>query len=205
MRQPRNGADYTRRFGDVATALSKLKPHTLHLDGEIVATDQTGRPSFQALQGSHRLPNGWRTCFYVFDLLRVGNRLLIGSKLQERRSLLEELLGGNGGIVKLSAQLQGRVDQIIAAVRKHGLEGVVAKRADSIYEPGKRSGAWVKLPLKTTGTFLLGGFRRTGGMAVLLVGQFDAGKFRFAGKVTQGLRGLSRLELVAPEELRLAK
>ena len=199
----RNGADYTRRFGDVAEAISRLKPKTLHLDGEIVAMDETGRPSFQALQAG-RLPKGWKVGFYVFDLLRVGKRPLTGCKLKERRELLQELLASNA-VVRLSAQLQGSVDQIIAAVREHGLEGVVAKRLDSIYESGKRSGAWVKLPLKQTGTFLLGGYRRAAGMAVLLVGRFDDGRFRFLGKVTQGLRGVGRLELAAPEGLVLRK
>ena len=107
------------------------------------------------------------------------------------------------GRLKPRKLLEGSREHIVSAVREHGLEGVVAKRADSIYEPGKRSGAWVKLPLRQTATFLLGGFRRMGGIAVLLVGQFDRDQFRFAGKVTQGLRGLSRFELVAPKQLRL--
>ncbi len=201
----RNGADYSRRFPDLAQAISRLKPHTRHLDGEVVATDQSGRPSFQALQASPRLPNGWHLAFYAFDLLQLNTRKLTTSTLTDRQALLHEILGPPAAHLRPSTQLQGTVDQIVAAVRQHGLEGVVAKRADSLYESGKRSGAWVKLPLKQTGTFLLGGFRRVGGLAVLLVGRFDSGRFKFAGKVTHGLRGLSRLELVAPENLRLRK
>jgi bifunctional non-homologous end joining protein LigD len=124
----RNGADYTRRFAEVENAIAQLKPKTLHMDGEIVAMDQSGRPSFQALQAGHRLPKGWKVGFYAFDLLQLGNRSLIDSRMSERRPLLQELLSKNGTVVRLSAQLQGTVDQIIAAVRKHGLERVVAKR-----------------------------------------------------------------------------
>ncbi|HZR18702.1 MAG TPA: non-homologous end-joining DNA ligase [Verrucomicrobiae bacterium] len=199
----RNGADYSRRFASIAQAVNHLKPITLHLDGELVAMDDAGRPAFQILQSGRQLPKGWQIGFYAFDLLRVGARQLTGCTLTQRRALLQEVLGTPSLDLRFSAQLAGTVEHIVAAVREHGLEGVVAKRADSLYEAGKRSGAWLKLPLKQTATFLLGGFRRVGGMAVLLVGKFNDGKFRFAGKVTQGLRGVSRLELAPPEKLRL--
>ena len=79
----------------------------------------------------------------------------------------------------------------------------MAKRADSLYEPGKRSGAWVKLPLKQTGKFVLGGYRCIDGIAVLLVGRHEGGKFRFAGKVTQGIRGPAPFRNAAPDHLAL--
>jgi hypothetical protein len=198
----RNGVDYTGRLADVTQAVSRLKPGVLHLDGEIVALDETGRPSFQVLQASRRLPKGWSIGFYAFDLLRLGRRDLLRESLAQRRSLLRDVLDSSGPQLRVSGELHGNVEQIVQAVRQHSLEGVVAKRTDSLYEPGKRSGAWLKLPLKQTGTFLLGGFRQVGGLAVLLVGRFENRKFRFAGKVTQGLRGMSRLDLVAPAKLR---
>ena len=80
-------------------------------------------------------------------LLQLGARSLTRYTLQERRELLEETLGQPSPALRLSSLLEGTVDQIVAAVREHGLEGVVAKRGNPIYEPGKRSGAWAKLPL----------------------------------------------------------
>ncbi|HEY5909214.1 MAG TPA: hypothetical protein VJA21_01275 [Verrucomicrobiae bacterium] len=193
----RNGADYTRRFPEVAQAVARLRPSSLHLDGELVAMDRQGRPSFQALQARLPLPEGWRFGYYAFDLLHLRGRYLARVPLAERRSKLEQLLTGSA--IRYSASLGGTPDQVVAAVREQRLEGVVAKKANSVYEPGKRSGAWLKLPLKQTGHFFIGGFRPGHhGIGVLLVGQPDeTGRFIFAGKVRQGLAQLRGPEIIA--------
>ena len=72
----RNGADYTTRFPEVASTIAKLKARTVHLDGELVAMDEQGRPSFQILQGPRPLPEGWCLGYCCFDLLRIGNDCL---------------------------------------------------------------------------------------------------------------------------------
>lgn len=89
------------------------------------------------------MPNGWQVGFYAFDLLREGNRCLLSTLLAERRQRLDHLLEGSA--VRYSPTLHGTAEEVVLAVREHGLEGVIAKRAASFYEPGKRSGAWVKL------------------------------------------------------------
>lgn len=186
----RNGADYSRRFPEVAQAVARLRPACLHLDGELVAMDRQGRPSFQALQAGLPLPDGWRFGYYAFDLLNLRGESLAKVPLAERRSRLEQVV--NGSAVQFSARLDGMPDQVMAAVREQRLEGVVGKKVNSVYEAGKRSGAWVKLPLKQIGQFLIGGFRPGRcGIGMLMVGQHDdAGRFMFAGKVRQGLAQL---------------
>jgi len=199
----RNGADYTARCREVARAIARLKPSTLHLDGELVATDQAGKPAFQLLQSRKPLPKGCRMAYYAFDLLQLGRDSYGMRPLAERRKALEALIAGSA--LRLSAILNGTAEQVIAVVREQGLEGVVAKRLGSFYEPGKRSGAWVKLPCKQTGTFLIGGFRPAGKrLGVVLVGKFDGSRFRFAGKVKHGLDAASRARLLhAIEWLRI--
>jgi len=177
----RNGADFTRRFQQVANAVAGLKPSILHLDGELVAIDSDGRPSFQRLQAGGSLPPGIQIQYYAFDLLHLGGQSQHYRKLIERRSELESILAASQ--VRFSQRLEGTRDDVISAVRQHGLEGVVAKRVGSFYEPGKRNGSWVKLPLKQEAKFIVGAFRQVDRVVILLVGQFAKGKFLFAGKV----------------------
>lgn len=151
----RNGADYTRRFAPVAEAVAALRPARLHLDGELVAMDPQGPPSFQALQARGPLPPGWSFGLYAFDLLRINGRALRDQPLSERRSRLADL--PNGGVVRFSATFKGSAEAVARALREQGLEGVVAKRVNSRYEAGKRSGAWLKLPLKQQSVFVIGG------------------------------------------------
>ena len=190
----RNGADFTRRFSGVAAAVERLKPRTLHIDGELVAMDRQGRPSFQVLQGGLPLPDGWRFGFYAFDCLNLEGRCLRHSPLSERRARLQEVIAGSG--LRFSPTLKGQ-PAVLRAVSEQRLEGVVAKRAESVYEAGKRSGAWVKLPLKQRGTFLVGGYRWSGkSLATILVGHVDSGRFLFAGKIQVALHNLTRFGML---------
>jgi ATP dependent DNA ligase domain len=104
--------------------VATLRPSTLHMDGELVAMDRSGRPSFQILQAG-ALPSGWRFGYYAFDLLQQGSTCLGKRPLTERRTRLEDLVAGSA--VKFSPALPGTADQVVNAVREHGLEGVVAK------------------------------------------------------------------------------
>ncbi len=181
----RNAADYTARFAKVAEAVAKVKASTLILDGEVVVVDQQGKPSFQMLQNRAKPPRGWHIVYYVFDLLHLDGTDLRGQPLSERRRQLSPLLTGN--VLRLSETLDASAAAIIEAVEQQGLEGVVAKRLNSRYEPGQRSGAWVKLPLKRRQEFVIGGYRPGGrNFDLLLVGYFQSGKLIFAGKVRQG-------------------
>ena len=99
--------------------------------------------------------------------------------------------------VRLSQSLPGTLSQIIQAVKEHGLEGVIAKRLDSKYQPDRRSDDWLKLPLKPSQHFLIGAYRLDGKrLDILLVGQFEGSKLVFAGKVHQGLNPANRRTLL---------
>src|SRR6516164_156212 len=125
------------QYPQIIEALATIPEGTV-LDGEIVALDDEGRPNFNLLQ--HSRTEGRRVCYFVFDLLVCQNCDLTGLPLTERRRLLKKFLKPSQP-VRILDQFEVSADEIIAAVRQQKLEGVVAKRKDSRYEAGKRSGA----------------------------------------------------------------
>lgn len=191
----RRGSDFTKKFARIAASVSKIRAPSVVLDGEAVAVDEHGKPSFQMLQNRASLPAGWQLAYYAFDLLHLNGQDLKGLPLKERRALLEGVLGNSG--VLLSQSLPGTLRQIMAAVKQHGLEGIVAKRLDSKYQAGRRSDVWLKHPLKPKQEFIIGAFRLDGKrLELLLVGYFENGKLLFAGKVHQGLNPANRAALL---------
>ena len=181
----RKNKDLTGMYPGIAAAGLRVKADQAVIDGEIVALDAQGSPSFQALQhrGSHP---GHQIVFYAFDLLHLDGTDLTGQPLLKRRARLARVLDGSGLLP--SQELPGAVSAIVDAVRGLGLEGVVAKRKDSLYEPGERSDAWQKLKLENQQEFVIGGYRPAGsnGIDALLVGYYDDTGLRFAGKVRAG-------------------
>jgi bifunctional non-homologous end joining protein LigD len=191
----RNGNDFTKRFARIAINVSRIKADSVVLDGEAVAVDEQGKPSFQMLQNRALLPRGWSLVYYAFDLLHLNGQELKARPLKERRALLEKVLGKSG--VLLSQSLPGTLSQIMQAVKQHGLEGMIAKRLDSPYQPDRRSDFWLKLPLKPSQEFIIGAYRLDGKrLELLLVGYFENKKLLFAGKVHQGLNPANRRELL---------
>lgn len=191
----RNNKDLTGAYPAVASAAARLRADKTVVDGEIVAVDPRGHPSFQALQ--HRSAHPRHSIqFYAFDLLHLAGRNLTGFPLEERRAKLREVLKGSG--VLLSEELRGTPDRIIEAVRALGLEGVIAKRKDSRYGAGQRNGAWAKLKLDRQQEFVIGGYRPgPHGVDALLVGFYKGKELRFAGKVRAGFTPHLRRELFA--------
>ena len=195
----RNLKDATAQYGSVARTVSRLRPETILLDGEIVALDDQGRPSFQALhhQSAHTV------VYYAFDALHVNGRDLLRTPLEQRRIALATALKGSD--VLNSDPLPGTPDQIEAAVRGLQLEGVIAKRRQSLYEPGKRSPSWVKVKFNRRQEFVIGGFKPNAlNFDSLVVGYFDGKKLLFAGRVRAGLTPHSRAEIfrrIAPEQI----
>ena len=157
------------------------------------------------LQNRSSLPSGWSLVYYAFDLLHLNGKGLKGRPSKERRALLEKVVGDSS--VLLSQSLPGTLKQIMQAVKQHGLEGVVAKRLDSKYQPGERSKLWLKLPLKPGQNFVIGAYRLDRArLEILLVGYFERGKLMFAAKVHQGLNPANRRGLLkALQPLRVAK
>ena len=185
--------DLTATYPTIEAAGRKLRAETAILDGEIVALDARGKPSFQALQhrSAHR---NYAIVFYAFDLLHINGDDLTRQPLAERRQRLPSIIKSSGILV--SEPLPGTPQQVIEAVSRIGLEGVVAKRADSHYQSGERSGAWVKLKLDKQQEFVIGGYRSgPNGVDALLVGYYEGEQLRFAGKVRAGFTPHLRREV----------
>jgi DNA ligase D-like protein (predicted ligase) len=191
----RTNKDLTAAYPPVAAAARTLDASGAVVDGEIVAIDPSGRPSFQALQ--HRTAHlGHTIVFFAFDLLHLNGADLTGLPLDERRALLAELVEGSR--VLLSSELPGTPQQVVEAVANLGLEGVIAKRRSSRYTAGERHTSWVKLKLDRQQEFVIGGYRPgPHGIDALLVGYHDDRGLRFAGKVRAGFTPHLRREVFA--------
>jgi bifunctional non-homologous end joining protein LigD len=180
----RNDKDLTRAYPTVHAAALKLRAERAVIDGEVVAVDAQGHPSFQALQ--HRAAHpGFAVVFYAFDLMHLDGVDLTGKPLDDRKARLPRVIDNSG--ILISHSLPGTAAQVRDAVQRLGLEGVIAKRKSSRYEPGLRSESWLKLKLEKQQEFVIGGFRPgPHGVDALLVGYHEGGALRFAGKVRAG-------------------
>jgi DNA ligase D-like protein (predicted ligase) len=180
----RKNKDLTGMYPAIALAGKRLRAQQAVIDGEIVALDTEGRPSFQVLQ--HRGTNPRHTIvFYAFDLLHLDGADLTGEPLISRQAALAKVIEKSG--LLLSRELPGTAAQIVEAVRGLGLEGVIAKRRNSLYEPGERTADWLKLKLELQQEFVIGGYRPgSNGIDALLVGYYDDEGLRFAAKVRAG-------------------
>jgi bifunctional non-homologous end joining protein LigD len=215
----RKGGDITAGYPEFAVLGDALGPTPVLLDGEIVAIDDNGRPSFQLLQrrmhvrdpaALRRLTQEVPVAFMAFDLLWRDGDLLTGLPYTERRGALQALeIGGARWQVPPASTEHG--DAALATSRDLGLEGIVAKRLDSRYESGRRSPAWRKVKHELRQELVVGGWSpgegwRSGGIGALLLGYYEAdGTLHYAGKVGTGFseQELERLEaLLAPIERR---
>jgi bifunctional non-homologous end joining protein LigD len=180
----RNEKKLDARFPLLAAALAEL-PGDFAVDGEIVALDDAGRPSFQLLQnsGSEQPP----ICFYAFDLLHRAGEDLCRVPIERRRELLSELLSAAPEPLRISPLLNAPAGQILDAVQQLGLEGIVGKRRGSLYEPGERSGAWIKLRSNRQQEFVIGGYvPGPHGFEMLLVGVYEKKRLIYVAKVKDG-------------------
>ena len=156
------------------------------LDGEAVALDESGVPSFSEMQNRAR---STRVEYWAFDILHLDGRSLLRAKYSDRRRLLEALAEGGGLIVP--SQLPGDGPEALAYARKHRWEGVVAKKRDSTYQPGRRSSSWIKDKIWNTQEVVIGGWRRgeggrSSGIGALVLGIPEDGRLHFAGRVGTG-------------------
>jgi len=159
---------------------------------EIVALDERGRPTFQALH--HHTTAGIHIVYYAFDILHLDGRDLTVEPLDRRRALLKRAIAGTP--ILLSDALPGTPAAIRTAVRRLGLEGVIAKRRSSIYQPGKRSDAWVKVKFNRRQEFVVGGFKPNAtNFDSLLVGYYEGSDLYFVGKVRAGFTPALRAEI----------
>ena len=194
----RKDQDYTERFANVAKELAKaLKTPDAVVDGEVCALDEEGRPSFSAMQqGGPKTP----IVYYVFDLLEVEGEPVIDLPLSERRARLQKLLDGRNRCVRFSESFDdGRA--LLEAAEERRLEGIMGKRVDSRYLPGKRSRDWLKFKTHGEEEFVIAGYtrgqgRREGSFGSLVLARYGAGgELEFVGNVGTGFdeREIERL------------
>jgi bifunctional non-homologous end joining protein LigD len=189
----RNERDVTATYPDIAGAFPGSRTEMV-LDGEIVAPDAIGRPSFARLQrrmNVHRpapaLIEEFELHYNVFDLLHFEGKSLIDAPYTERRARLEKLKG-----LRLTpSTVADEPDAVVDESRRRGLEGVIAKRLAAPYQPGRRSPDWIKAPFIRTQEVVIVGFkqgegRRAGTIGAILVGLHRAGRLSFAGGVGTG-------------------
>jgi bifunctional non-homologous end joining protein LigD len=179
----RRGNVFTRDFPTIVRACETLPSDTL-LDGEVVALDARGRASFNLLQ--HHRSQASAIRFYAFDLLIYRGRSLLELKLTERRAVLAEALAFPDQSVRLSESFEVEPDELLEGAKELGFEGIVAKRKDSLYEPAKRSGAWVKYKLNHSEELVIGGYTPGSPFDALIVGYYHEDKLYFAAKVRNG-------------------
>lgn len=191
----RNDKDFTARYAAVAKALTKMPDETV-IDGEIVAVDEGGRPSFNILQnyGSSKAP----ILYYVFDVLVFAGKDVMGETLDVRRALLEQhVLPKVADPIRYSPELRGRMADLVQSVKAQGLEGLVAKRRTSIYEPGGRSGAWRKMRINQGQEFVIGGYTVGGStFDALVYGYYEGKKLIYAARTRNGFTPKLRQDLM---------
>ncbi len=178
----RNLRNLGRDFATIVGAGQRVDAASFIADGEIVAMDEQGRPSFQALQ--HRA-SASSVAYYVFDLLYRDGRDLRGEAIERRRRALAGIAWP--APIFLSEPLGGPVARLEATIRAAGLEGLVAKRLGSRYEAGRRSDAWVKVRFARRQEFVVGGYTPRGAsFDSLLVGYYSGTRLLYASKVRAG-------------------
>lgn len=195
----RSGNDITAKYPELTRVAAGLGPEPAVLDGEIVALDAQGRPSFPRLQARMNLSKpreiqreAPRTPvhYYLFDVLAHGGRDASSLPLTQRRGILESVAADAIDAIVLPPVFDD-VDGALAAGRRFGLEGIVVKNPHSVYRRGLRSEDWLKVKLTRTQEVVIGGIRpgkggRSGAIGSLLVGVPDGEAIRYAGRVGSG-------------------
>jgi DNA ligase D-like protein (predicted ligase) len=185
----RNGKSLATKFPYIVESLHDLPPDTV-IDGELVALDDSGRPTFNLLQNYRGASPHIR--YFIFDVIVLKGRDLTRVAFLERRKLLAELAFTNPRIAT-SEFLTVSAETMLAAVKEQGLEGVVAKRKDSLYEAGKRSGAWVKHRVNNGQEFVIGGYTPgPHGIEAIIVGYYRGGDLIYVARTRNGFVPASR-------------
>jgi DNA ligase D-like protein (predicted ligase) len=190
----RNGNDFNARYPGIVKALAAMPDETV-IDGEVVALDAEGRPSFNTLQnyGSSGAP----LHFFIFDLLVLKGKDVMGEPLIKRRELIEKhVLPKLADPIRYSPVLEASLADLIISVKAQGLEGLVAKRRDSKYEPGLRSGAWMKMRVNAGQELVIAGYTPSAkNFDALVIGYYDGPNLIYAARTRNGFTPASRVEL----------
>lgn len=191
----RNGKDWSAKFAKVVSAVGDLGLATAILDGEIVAVDEQGRSSFQALQKALKAPSKDASlAYFLFDVVYLNGKDLRDSPLSDRREVLEAIVDRQeskraSSVVRFSQAINGNGRDVLHHACKLELEGIVSKRIDSLYSSG-RGADWVKSKCNNRQEMVIGGFtdpqRSRPGFGALLLGYYRGDELVYAGKVGTG-------------------
>jgi DNA ligase D-like protein (predicted ligase) len=190
----RNDNDFALRYPSIAKALAFL-PDDTAVDGEIVALDAEGKPSFNTLQnyGSSKAD----LIFYVFDVMVLAGKDVMGEPLRQRRELLEKkVLTKLDEPIRYSPALEASLADLVHSIKAQGFEGLVAKRRDSKYQPGERTGAWQKMRVNQGQELVIAGYTPSSkNFDALVIGYYEDGKLMYAARTRNGFTPASRAEL----------
>ncbi len=189
----RNDNDFNGRYPSIVKGLTAMPDDTV-IDGEVVALDPGGKPSFNLLQNSAA---GADLHYFIFDLLILKGKDVTSETLTRRRELLEEhVFPKMDEPIRYSPVLEASLKDLVHSVKEQGLEGLVAKRRDSKYEPGLRSGAWMKMRVNGGQELVIGGYTPSQkNFDALVIGYYHEGKLMYAARTRNGFTPASRAEL----------
>jgi bifunctional non-homologous end joining protein LigD len=190
----RNDNDFSRRYPGVVKGLAKMPNNTV-IDGEVTAFDDDGRPSFNALQNYGSAPAP--VIYYLFDLMVLAGRDVMREPLEKRRALLEQkILPKLSEPVRYASSLEAALPMLVQSVKEQGFEGLVAKRRNSVYEPGLRTGAWMKMRVNRGQEFVIGGYTRgTKTFDALIFGYYEGEKLIYVARTRNGFTPVTRAQL----------
>src|SRR4051812_12084840 len=189
----RNDNDFRARYPAIVKALRHLPNETV-VDGEIVALGDDGRPSFNALQNQS---SSSPIIYYLFDVMVLAGRDVRGEPLEVRGALLEhDVLPQLAEPIRYTGALEARLQDLVHSVKMQGLEGLVAKRRGSRYEPGLRSGAWQKMRINRSQEFVIGGYTvGTRTFDALIFGYYEGDRLIYAARTRNGFTPVMRQQL----------
>jgi ATP-dependent DNA ligase len=163
------------------------------IDGEVVALDEQGKPNFNLLQNNRSAES--HIMLYTFDVLIKRGENLMRQPLSKRREVLESTVERQAH-VGISQVSHHSAKEMLAFVKSHGLEGIIAKRSDSVYESGRRSGSWVKRRINASQEFVIGGYIPSDlGVDSIVIGFYRDKQLRYAARVRGGLVPLTRRQV----------
>lgn len=194
----RNGKSFNDKFYPIREELEKWKINAI-LDGEIIVSNDQGISDFSSLQ-QWRSEDDGHLRFYVFDILWNEGCSLVELPLSERRTILEDVLPSGSDSIMLSEQFNTGGKEFFRLAEKMGLEGILAKKADSDYKPGIRTREWLKIKTASRQEVVIGGYTINDGsnkpFSSLLVGVFENGKLHYTGKIGTGFSTKLQKELL---------
>ncbi|HLG58602.1 MAG TPA: non-homologous end-joining DNA ligase [Vicinamibacterales bacterium] len=196
----RNGKDWTSVFPEIAEAAKKLKVDEALLDGEVAMVMPDGKTSFEALQqAAAGAVSHAPLVYFVFDLMRLGRERIAELPLEERKKRLRKLVGGRQtGRIRYAEHIEGRGDVLFDHATRLGLEGIISKRRDLSYRPGRHD-TWRKTKVMQRRLFVIGGFTdpegTRAGIGALLLGVYDGSRLVFAGRAGTGFSHAFAVEL----------